>query len=349
MHILAIETSCDETAAAVLRDGEDLLSNIVLSQEEIHGPYGGIVPELACRRHIEVISHVVRNSIEKAGIILEQIDGIAVTSGPGLIGALLVGVSFAKGLAYARRVPLVAVNHLEGHLWAVALKETIATPFEALVVSGGHTQIYHVRSFGEYTLLGGTLDDAAGEVFDKVARILKLGFPGGPAIERIARQGDHERYLLPRGLNSKPTFDFSFSGLKTAVLRQVREVYGPSFQPSLSSEGDYPLLEKQFTADMAASFQSAVVDVLVSKTVAAALETGVSIIVVSGGVACNQVLRSKMRATATTHGVSVHVPEPVFFTDNAAMIVWVGYQFYRQGKFAPLDLTPQARLSLFKA
>jgi N6-L-threonylcarbamoyladenine synthase len=345
MYLLAIETSCDETASAVVENGERVLSNIVVSQEKIHGPYGGIVPELACRRHIEVISPVVKRALEKAGLSIEQIDGVAVTSGPGLIGALLVGVSFAKGIAYARQVPLMAVNHLEGHLWAVALGEKIEPPFIALIVSGGHTQIYQVRSFGDYSILGGTLDDAAGEVFDKVARILRLGFPGGPAVERTAQKGDAKRFIFPKGLSGKPTLDFSFSGLKTAVLRQVREFCGPSYSASLDSEQE-TVLDPQLTADLAAGFQSAVVDVLVSKTIAAAEESKVPRIVVSGGVACNQALRSRMKEAAASRGMEVHVPAPVLCTDNAAMIGWVGYQHYLRKRYAPLDLNPQARLPL---
>jgi len=346
MNLLAIETSCDETAAAVLRDGRELLSSVIFSQGEIHGPFGGIVPELACRRHIQVISPLVRGALEKAGLSLSELDAVAVTAGPGLIGALLVGVSFAKGLAYGLGIPLVAVNHLEGHLWAVSLNEEAVPPFVALVVSGGHTQIYHVRGLGDYEILGGTLDDAAGEAFDKVARVLGLGFPGGPVIERAALQGDPAKYPLPRGLDSRQTLDFSFSGLKTAVIRQVRKAY-PDLAMGDSLEKIPPSETKdRFVADMAAGFQESVVGALVERTTSAAVAAGVSTIVLSGGVASNQRLRSRLVEMAQPHGIRVLVPEPVYCTDNAAMIAWVGYRYFQRGEFARWDLNPRARMPI---
>jgi N6-L-threonylcarbamoyladenine synthase len=347
MNLLGIETSCDETAVAVLRNGQEILSNLVLSQSDIHEKYGGIVPELACRRHIGVISRMVRDAVEKAGITLRELDAVAVTAGPGLIGALLVGVSFAKGLAYGIDIPMMAVNHLEGHLWAISLQEEVPPPFISLLVSGGHTQIYYVKGFGDYESLGGTLDDAAGEVFDKVARVLGLGFPGGPAIERMALRGDPKRFSLPRGLLSRPTLDFSFSGLKSAVARQIMKEFpgrlgGAPMEPL---PGEDPAAER-FRLDMSASFQEAVVDVLVSKTITAAVGKGAQRIVLSGGVACNQVLRSRMQEAAKPHQIGIYFPNPVYCTDNAAMIAWVGYRHYQAGRFAPLDLNPQARMPL---
>lgn len=350
MNLLSIETSCDETAAAVLRDGKELLSNVIVSQTDLHASYGGVVPELACRRHIEVISPVVERALKQADVTLDEIHGVAVTVGPGLIGALLVGVSFAKGISYALKIPLMAVNHLEGHLWAVSLKEEVTPPFIALVVSGGHTMICAVEGFGQYELLGSTLDDAAGEVFDKVARILGLGFPGGPGIEKNARTGDPSRFSLPRGLKTKASYDFSFSGLKTAVIRHVRDAYpASSFHEPLDLVTLHAEEGRQFKADLAASFQEAVVESLVTKTLSAAIDRRIPKIVLSGGVACNQVLRSRLQESSRQKGIQTCLPDPIFCTDNAAMIAWVGHQLYQRGRFASLDHNPKARFSLFKA
>ena len=342
-YILGIETSCDETAAAVLKDGRHVLSNIVGYQYEIHGRYGGIVPELACRRHIEVISPIVENAIKRADIELRDLSAIAVTSGPGLIGALLVGVSFAKSLSYALRIPLISVNHLEGHLWVISLEKRVPKPFIGLLVSGGHTNLYLVEDIGQYRLLGSTLDDAAGEAFDKVSKILGLGYPGGPAIERCAETGDPKAITFPRALSKKKGFDFSFSGIKTAVISYVRAMY------PVSHIDDIPGVlkgEESLISDIAASFQQAVVDILVSKTIAAAREMGIDRVVVSGGVACNRVLRGEMSRHAQRYGIKVYIPGPKYCTDNAVMIAWVGHRYYKKGVFADLRLNPDARSSI---
>lgn len=338
-HILAIETSCDETAAAVLKDGRKVLSSIVGFQWDIHRKYGGVVPELACRRHIEIIQPLTEEALKKGGIDLKDLDAIAVTSCPGLIGSLLVGVSFAKALSYSLKIPLIPVNHLEGHLWAISLERRVPRPFIALVVSGGHTNLYIVEDVGKYTLLGSTLDDAAGEAFDKVARILGLGFPGGPAIELYGMNGNPDAVAFPRALLNREGFDFSFSGIKTAVVSYVRGIYKVAHIddiPGAIAEND------QFKADIAASFQQAVVDVLVTRTIGSARKAGIRRIVISGGVACNKLLRSRMKSDAAANGITVYIPSPQYCTDNAAMIAWVGYRYFKKGISADLRLNPSA-------
>jgi N6-L-threonylcarbamoyladenine synthase len=342
-YILGIETSCDETAAAVLKDGRHVLSDIVGYQWEIHNRYGGIVPELACRRHIEVIHPITLEAIKKAGIELRDLDAIAVTSGPGLIGALLVGVSFAKSLSYALDIPLIGVNHLEGHLWAIYLEKRVPRPFIGLVVSGGHTNLYVVEDIGRYRLLGGTFDDAAGEAFDKVSKILGLGYPGGPAIERCAESGDSGAITFPRALSGKKGFDFSFSGIKTAVVNYVQTMY------PVRHLDDIPEILKgkeSLRANIAAGFQQAVVDVLVSKTVSAARETGINRIVISGGVACNRLLRNDLSKCAHKYGIKVYIPGTKYCTDNAVMIAWAGYRYYKKGVYSDMRLNPDARSSI---
>lgn len=350
-YILGIETSCDETAAAVLKDGRHILSSVVGLQWEIHGRYGGIVPELACRRHIEVIYPLVDEAIKKAGIRLRDLSAIAVTSGPGLIGALLVGVSFAKSISYALNIPLISINHLEGHLWSIYLEKRVPRPFIGLVVSGGHTNLYLVEDIGVYRLLGSTLDDAAGEAFDKVSKMLGLGYPGGPAIESCAASGNPAAITFPRALSRKKGYDFSFSGIKTAVSSYIRTCYTvrhvddmPEILPEILRE----ILkeEERFKADVAAGFQQAVVDVLVSKTIGAACELGIKRVVMSGGVACNSLLRGEMVRHAKEKGVKVYVPKPGYCTDNAAMIAWVGHRYYKKGIYAELKLNPYSRSSI---
>ncbi len=342
-YILGIESSCDETAAAVLKDGRYILSSIIGFQWDIHSKYGGIVPELACRRHIEVIYPIVNEAVEKAGIKLSELSAVAVTSGPGLIGALLVGVSFAKALSYSLNIPLISVNHLEGHLWAVNLTHRVQKPFIALVVSGGHTNLYMVKDVGDYKLLGNTLDDAAGEAFDKVSKILGLGYPGGPAIEKCAESGDADAIALPRGLLKKGGFDFSFSGMKTAVLSVIKSRYSYAHVDDIS---EILCGEDQLRSDIAASFQKAVIDILVLKSLSAVQKTGINRIVLSGGVACNKLLREKMKELEVKEGITVYIPEPKFCTDNAAMIAWVGYQYYKKGIFSDLKLNPDAQSSI---
>lgn len=320
-RILAIETSCDETAAAVIENGRTILSNVIASQVDLHAQYGGVFPEVASRRHVEVIHTVVGQALEEAHMGLDDLDCIAVTRGPGLVGSLLVGVNMAKGLALARHKPLLGINHIEGHiysLWLGAAPETFAFPILTLVVSGGHTELYLMVDHGRYKHLGGTLDDAAGEAFDKVGRLLGLPFPGGPAIDRAAQQGNAAAYKFPRALMEEG-YHFSFSGLKTAVLRQVKQ-FDPRRLP---------------VADLAASFQAAVVDVLVTKTERAAAAYGVTAVHLAGGVSANSALRETMRRSLS---IPVRYPNPILCTDNAAMIGAAAHWHFISGKKDSLDL-----------
>jgi N6-L-threonylcarbamoyladenine synthase len=324
MIVLGIETSCDDTAAAVLVDGRRILSSVVASQERLHAPWGGVVPELASRRHLEVIGPVVEQALDEAGATLADLDGIAVTQGPGLVGSLLVGCSVAKALAWAHRKPLVGVNHLEGHIFAAFLTDDPPEyPFLALVVSGGHTALYHARAPLDYRLVGQTRDDAAGEAFDKVAKLLGLGFPGGPVIQRTAERGDPRAIAFPVAQMTDGARDFSFSGIKTAVSYYVKRA---------------GTLAPQAVADVAASFQAAVVKMLVRKTVRAALDLGVKRLVLTGGVAANGPLRQALGAEGAAHGLRLHVPPPRLCTDNAAMIAAAGTVRLRAGERAPLGL-----------
>jgi N6-L-threonylcarbamoyladenine synthase len=317
MNILGIETSCDETAAAVVKEGAMLASSIVASQLEVHHRYGGVVPELASRKHIEAIIPVVDDSLSKADLSLKDIDAIAVTRGPGLVGALLVGFAFAKACAYALEIPWVGVNHLEGHINSVFLEPDPPTfPFVALLVSGGHTGIYHVTSHTTVELMGQTRDDAAGEAFDKVAKMLELGYPGGSVIDRISRAGDPARIKFPRTYLDKSDFDFSFSGLKTAVNRYI------------TNHKDR--IEDQIP-DIAAGFQEAVMDVLCYKAIRAAMVKGCDRIALVGGVAANSRLREKLRSDARRQGIRVHIPSLHLCGDNAAMIALVGYHYLNAG------------------
>ena len=336
IRILGIETSCDETAASVVEDGRTILSNVVASQAELHASYGGVFPEMAAREHIKNIIHVVDQSLVGAHMSWDDLDAVAVTYGPGLPGSLLVGVNFAKGAALAKGLPLVPVNHLEGHIYAHWLKlgtqgaadGNLRFPLIILIVSGGHTELILAHDHGRYERLGATLDDAAGEAFDKVARMLKLGYPGGPAIESTAVNGDARVFDLPRAWLQN-TYDFSFSGLKTAVLRILQRYNGP--------------LPHSFYANMAAAFQTAVVDVLSEKTARAAKEYGVKAVLLSGGVSANEALRTAARARVP---VPIYTVPSVFCTDNAAMIAAAGYYRYQAGERAgwDLDVEPSLRL-----
>ncbi len=331
---LGIETSCDETAAAVLEDGRRIRSSVIASQDTLHAPYGGIVPELASRRHVEAIWPVVQEALTRAGVSLAEIDGIAATAGPGLIGSLLVGLCFGKALAFARNIPLVGVNHLEGHLYAATLDhEGLFFPFTGLVASGGHTNLYLATAPGVYRLLGRTRDDAAGEAFDKVAKLLSLGYPGGPLIEEWARKGDPNAVRFPRPVPPRGSYDFSFSGLKTAVVNYVKGVGGTTLDPGL-------------IADICAGFQEAVVDVLVRVSLAAAKASTSRRLVLVGGVACNGRLRSKLTERAAEEGVQVYYPKPSLCTDNAAMIAAAGYPRLLRGERALLSLNANADLAL---
>jgi N6-L-threonylcarbamoyladenine synthase len=319
MLILAIESSCDETAAAVLEDGTNLLSSVVDSQIEVHSPYGGVVPELASRRHIETIFPVVAEALQQASIRLEQLDAIAVTQGPGLIGSLLIGMSFAKALAYVENLPCLGVDHMAGHLLSIFLgKNQPSFPYIALAASGGHSSIYLVNNPLSYKLLGQTRDDAAGEAFDKVAKLLGLGYPGGPIIAGIAEKGNPAAVSFPRAWLAPNSLDFSFSGLKTAVVNYVN--------------GAKQKKEELHIPNICASFQEAIADVLVAKTLTAARISGVSQVVLAGGVAANQRLRDLMNSRGRKENIAVFLPPIEYCTDNAAMIAIAGYHIFKNRK-----------------
>lgn len=324
MLILCIESSCDETAAAVIRDGREILSNVVASQVDVHSRYGGVVPELASRKHVEAISVVINSAMEEAGVTVDQIEGIGVTQGPGLVGALLVGLSTAKSMAWTLDVPLAAVHHIEGHILAPFLEEAPAFPFLALAVSGGHTHLYRVDGIGRYKTLGQTLDDAAGEAYDKVAKLLGLGYPGGALIDRLATRGNPAAIDFPRPMLHKPNFNFSFSGIKTAVLQYVNKCQQP--------------IDDGHLADIAASFQEAMVEVLTRKTLRAAEAQGLQRIVVAGGVACNSGLRARFEGLSAKHGVKVFFPSPSLCGDNAAMLGVPANYYLENGRHADLQV-----------
>lgn len=332
MLILGIESSCDETAAAVVEDGRRILSSQVASQIEIHHPYGGVVPELASRKHIEAIVPVYRQALHAAGLGPEQLDGIAVTQGPGLVGALLVGFSFAKALAQALGLPWIGVSHLEGHIHSAFLGPLPPKfPFVALLVSGGHTSIYYVEDFGRYTLMGQTRDDAAGEAFDKVAKMLGLGYPGGGVISSLARQGDPEKIRFPRTYLNKSEFDFSFSGLKTAVNRYI-QTHADTYQDQVP--------------DIVAGFQEAVVEVLAYKIIRAAAEKNCRHISLVGGVAANPRLRDQLQRDADRNGLQVHIPTIELCGDNAAMIAAAGYYALKDGRVSSFDADVYSRAKI---
>lgn len=327
--VLGIETSCDDTAAAVLC-GSSVLSSIVSSQDDVHNPYGGVVPELASRHHMQNILPIIEQALLTADVQLEEIDGIAVTCGPGLVGSLLVGVSVAKAFALAKNIPLIGVNHIEGHLLAVRLEHETPFPFLGLIVSGGHTSLYVARDFGDYEMVGRTRDDAAGEAFDKAAKMLNLGYPGGRVIDQLAQPGDPTAIRFPRAHLKNGAPGFSYSGLKTA-LRQF-----------LQSPENVP----HRIEDIAASYQEAVVDMLIEPTMRAASEHDLSRLVVSGGVSANSRLRTRMREEGEQRGLQVFVPSPKFCTDNAAMIAFAGAWRLASGQRSSLDLNASATLRL---
>lgn len=338
MLVLGIETSCDETAAAVVSDGKNLLSSVISSQIELHRPYGGVVPELASREHLEKIEPVVREALERANVSLERIDAIAVTQGPGLIGSLLVGVCFAKSLAFAAEVPIIGVNHIEGHIFSVVFENPpIEYPALALIVSGGHTNLFFIPEAGKYKLVARTRDDAAGEAFDKVAKMLGLGYPGGPIIEKISRDGDAKsvKFPIPKITDGKP--DFSFSGLKTAVSRYIKEA---GIEPI--REGEIP----QKVKDLCASFQFTAIRSLVLPMEKVATDLRPKTLIVAGGVACNSLLREEATKVAQRLGVPIYFPSRHLSTDNAAMIAAAGTFHLERGEHSDLSMTADPMMKL---
>ena len=326
MTILAIETSCDETAAAVVRGGRCVLSDVIATQIDTHKLYGGVVPEIASRKHVEAVTPVVREALQASGLTIGEIDAVAVTHGPGLAGALLVGVSYAKGLAWAAGKPIIGVNHIEAHISANYLNTDLEPPFLCLVVSGGHTELLHVLDWGTYRYIGGTLDDAAGEAFDKTARVLGLGYPGGSKIDALAATGIAQAYEFPRALLRDDSYDFSFSGMKTAVIQHLQRNGAAS------------------TADAAAAIQKAIVDVLVAKTMRASEQLGTRTLALAGGVAANTGLRAAMAAACERRGWALRIPPVRYCTDNAAMVGAAA--FFRAEKSGPSGLDLNANPGL---
>lgn len=333
IKILAIESSCDETAAAVVKNGRIVESNVISSQIELHKLYGGVVPEIASRKHIEKINQVVQAALDEAGCTLDDIDAIGVTYGPGLVGALLVGVAEAKAIAYARNLPLVGVHHIEGHISANYIEHpNLEPPFICLVVSGGHTHLVCVKEYGKYEIIGRTRDDAAGEAFDKVARAIGLGYPGGPKIDKLSKEGNPEAITFPKAHVADAPYDFSFSGVKSSVLNYINscEMKGITYNQ----------------ADIAASFQKAVIDVLVEHSMKAVDEYGLKQFAIAGGVAANSGLREAMKQACEAKGITFSYPSPIFCTDNAAMIGAAAYYEYLAGTRHGLDLNAVPNLKL---
>ena len=340
MLVLGIETSCDETAAAIVDESRAIRASLVLSQIEEHRPYGGVVPEIAARAHVEHLDGLIARTLEEAGVSFAELDGVAATAGPGLIGAVMVGLMTGKAIAAAHGLPLVAVNHLEGHALSARLSDGLEFPYLLLLVSGGHCQLLVVKDVGRYERLGTTIDDAVGEAFDKTAKMLDLGYPGGPAVEKAAREGDAGRFDLPRPLKGRAGCHFSFSGLKTAVWRTVQQL-----------DGETGRLSERDTADVAASFQAAVADVLCDRTenaFAAMRERfpEAKDFVLAGGVAANQVLRTRLGELAEANGFAMTAPPPALCTDNGAMIAWAGIERLSRGRSDPFDAPPRARWPL---
>lgn len=331
--ILGIESSCDETAAAVVKNGREVLSNIISSQIAIHTQYGGVVPEIASRKHVENINGVIERALTEADVTLDDIDAVAVTYGPGLIGALLVGVAEAKAIAYAKSKPLVGVHHIEGHVCANYIQnKDLEPPFLCMIVSGGHTHLVKVSDYGKYEIIGRTRDDAAGEAFDKVARAIGLGYPGGPKVDKLSKEGNDHAIDFPKAKVEGAPYDFSFSGVKSAVLNYINmhEMKG----------------EKINVADVAASFQRSVVEAIVDRTVHAAKEFGLKKVALAGGVASNSCLRQTMKEECEKNGLGIYYPSPILCTDNAAMIACAGYYEYINGTRHGLDLNAVANLKI---
>lgn len=331
--ILAIESSCDETAASVVKNGRQVLSNVISSQIDLHTMYGGVVPEIASRKHMEQVNQVTEEALKTAGVTLEDITAIAVTYGPGLVGALLVGVAFAKSLAFAAGKPLVGVHHISGHISANYIENLdLEPPFTCLVVSGGHTNLVLVEDYGKYKILGRTRDDAAGEAFDKVARAVGLGYPGGPKVDKLAKEGNKNAIEFPRAKVDGSPYDFSFSGIKSAVLNYLNHCEMKNIEVN--------------KADLVASFQNAVVEALVSRAIMAAKENGLHKLAVAGGVASNSALKEMLQSECEKNGIKFYHPSPIFCTDNAAMIGVAGYYEYMAGVRSGLDLNAVPNLKL---
>lgn len=332
--ILAIETSCDETSASVVRNGREILSNAISSQIALHEKFGGVVPEVASRKHVEKMNPIIVEALETAGVSFDDIDGVAVTYGPGLIGALLVGLAEAKAIAFALDVPLIGVHHIEGHISANYIEHDLEPPFLCLVVSGGHTHLVDVKDYGTYEIIGKTRDDAIGEAYDKVARSIGLGYPGGPKVDKLAKEGDGNTIDFPRTYLESGSYDFSFSGIKSAVLNYLNQMKMKDAEVN--------------KADVAASFQEAVVEVVVNKTADAARERGLMKVALAGGVAANSRLREAMSQMAEENGFELYYPSPVYCTDNAAMIGVAGYYDYRNGIQHDMTLNAVSNLVLGK-
>ena len=331
--LLAIESSCDETAAAIVVDGKTVKSNIIYSQIELHKLYGGVVPEIASRKHVEKINQVIESAIAEAGVTWDEIDGVAVTYGPGLVGALLVGVSVAKAIAYVKKKPLVGVHHIEGHIAANYIEhDDLKPPFMCMVASGGHSHLVYVKDYNQFEIVGRTRDDAAGEAFDKVARAIGLGYPGGPKVDKLAKEGNPEAIHFPRAYMEDSPYDFSFSGLKSAVLNYLN-----------GCEMKHIEINK---ADVAASFQQAVIDVVTDNSVRAAKDYGCTKLALAGGVASNTALRENMKKACESNNIEFYYPSPVYCTDNAAMIGVAGYHEYMSGTRHGLDLNAVPNLKI---
>jgi len=350
VRVLGIETSCDETAIGIVEDGRIVRANAVASSLELHRPYGGVIPEIACRAHVETIWGVCSEALNEAQLRLRDIDAIAVTQGPGLPGALLIGMAFAKGLALSLERPLVPVDHLAAHLYAGQMVDAPVTPpYVGLVVSGGHTLLCVGHEDARYEVLGETRDDAVGEAFDKVAKLLNLGYPGGPVIDRLSDEGQHKRAVFPRAASKQP-FDFSFSGLKTAVYNHVRKLVSQAEKAEKEGSGSAHetngFLTRQMTADIAAGFQEAAVDILVSRTLRACSRTGIGRVIVGGGVAANRRLRSRMAEEAASKKLKVVFPPPKLCVDNGAMIAGQAFGLLKRGRTAALTLTSDPNLCL---
>jgi len=331
--MLAIESSCDETAAAVVKNGREVLSNVISSQIELHKLFGGVVPEIASRKHIEKINEVIEEALSKANVTLDDITAIGVTYGPGLVGALLVGVAEAKAISYAKNIPLVGVHHIEGHICANYIEnKDLEPPFLSMVASGGHTHLVRVDAYGQYTVIGRTRDDAAGEAFDKVARVIGLGYPGGPKIDALSKEGDADAIIFPKPFIENAPLDFSFSGLKSAVLNYLNGCKMKGIEIN--------------KADVAASFQKAVIDVIVERTILAVKSSDMQTVCLAGGVAANTSLRTKMKEECEAKGISFYFPSPALCTDNAAMIGTAAYYEYLAGRKHGLDLNAVPNLKI---